>query len=113
MKNLTVKELATKIVGDGKKPNKYFVTIGYGWYMPVNEEEMEQVDNSMDSVSILFTNKDEAIQCYNSISLFNGTVKGITGETIGQVMIEDRLTGTIKEKYLTQNINGTFRVTNF
>lgn len=109
---LTVKELATKIVGDGKKPNKYFVTIGYGWYRPFGEDaEMIQAKNSLDSESLLFTNKTDAEDLFYAIALSNQAHNGkITGETIGQVMIEDRLTGVIKEKCLRQRENGTFFV---
>jgi len=101
---LTVKELATKIVGDGKKPNKYFVTIGYGWYFPNESEEMIQVKDSLDSVTVMLTNKEDAIKLYNSIII--RTISPVTKETIGQVMIEDRLTGVIKEKCLTMLDNG-------
>ena len=107
MKNkLTVSELATKIVGDGKKPNKWFITLGYGWYFPKDSEDMVQVENSMESITMLFTVKSQAEEMFNSFKIHG--IDKVTGETIGQVTLEDRLNGVVKEKNLRQLQNGAF-----
>jgi len=108
----SAKELAVKLVGDGKTPNKYFVTVGYGWYKPSNNEEMIQVKNSLDSVTMLFNTREAAEHCYNGLRIPTN-IKEVTGETIGQVMIEDRLTGVIKEKFIDQLSSGKFYINSF
>ena len=50
---MTAKEMATQMVGDGKSPNKYFVTTS-PWYMPMGGEEMQVIpgfdENSSETV---------------------------------------------------------------
>lgn len=111
-KNKSAKDLAVQLVGDGKKPNKYFVTIGYGWYMPKDSEDMKQAKNSLDSVTMLFNTREAAEQCYQSITPMADSGK-ITGLTIGQVMIEDRLTGVIKEKFLSHVSGNLYRIKHY
>jgi hypothetical protein len=105
---LTPNDLAREIVGDGKKPNKYFLTIGYGYYKPKDSEELIQVENSIEAVTILLPNKEAAMAAFEAIEMIPNSK--VTGETIGQVMIEDRLRGTVIEKILTQRQNGSFYI---
>jgi len=111
---LTVKQLATKIVGDGKSPNKYFVTIAYGWYKPKESDnvgiEMKQADNSLDSVTVLFTSRADAEQFYDNVPMYAASIDKVTGETIGQIILEDRKNGTIKEKFIAERKNGGFAI---
>lgn len=97
MTNQETKQLATEIVGDGKSPNKFFVTSG-PYYFEVDEfGDREAVlldgftDNHVDTT--IFDTFEEAEKYYNDIELdiYDG---------IGQVMIEDRKSGIIKEKAL-------------
>lgn len=109
-KETNVKELAKIMVGDGKRPNKWFLTVAYGWYMPVNngaedDRDMEQVADSLDSITMLFNNKEDADTAYDAINL---TASKMTGSTIGQVILEDRLTGVVKDKYLEQTKSNSF-----
>lgn len=114
---LSAAELATQIVGDGKKPNKYFVTIGYGWYRPKMTEadgnelpEMVQAPNSLESVTLgPFNSRGQALNTFNSIEL-NTAIEKVTGETISQVIIEDRLSGTVREKCLAERRSHGFCV---
>lgn len=100
-------QLATQIVGDGKKPNKYFITIAYGYWRPKQTDpeecpEMEQAKNSLDSVTMgPFTSKGAAEAVYNAISLDTDILE-VTGQMIGEVVMEDRLTGVVKNKFLAQ-----------
>lgn len=99
-KETSIMELAKNLVGDGKSPNKYFVTIAYGWYLPANDEaDAIQVENSLDCVTVLFTDKQNAINFYESVLTYQYEGK-ITPETISQVILEDRKTGVIMDKIL-------------
>jgi hypothetical protein len=104
---LSPAELATKIVGDGKKPNKYFVSIGYGYYRPKQvtpgeDEECKQAPNALDSVIMgPFTSRAAAEAVYQSIKI-DTDVPEVTGQTLSYVCMEDRLTGTVKDKTLAQ-----------
>jgi hypothetical protein len=104
----TVKKLASELVGDGKSPNKYFVTIGYGWYMTEGEEsEGEQMKDSLDCATIFLEDEESANVVFDAIPI-NKDVTKVTKYTIGQVTIEDRKTGTIREKYLFKSKSGHF-----
>ena len=93
-----IKELATEIVGDGKDPNKFFVTVSP--YFAVNSNdafESELLDGytDKDTETRLFNTFEQANEYYNSVDLD-------PYEGIGTVMIEDRKTGTIKQKELSK-----------
>lgn len=109
-KETSIKELAKNLVGDGKSPNKYFVTIAYGWYRPKGEEEMKQVGNSLDSVTVLFTSRPDAEQFFENIPMCAASIDEVTKETIGQIILEDRKTGVLMEKCIYQRDNGTFNI---
>lgn len=92
-----IKQLATEIVGDGKSPNKFFVTSG-PYYFEVDEygdREAVLLDGFTDNhvETTIFDTLEDAEKYYNDIELdiYDG---------VGQVMIEDRMTGAIKEKTL-------------
>lgn len=98
-KEVSAKEMARNMVGDGKRPNKYFVTIAYGYYFPIGEDDdMIQAANSLESSTFFFNNKQEAEEFFDSIPMPTNR-KEITGKTISQIMIEDRLTGVVKDRF--------------
>ena len=100
-----IKQLAKEIVGDGKDPNKFFVTVSSYFTVdndehgdPYNMElESELLDGytDKDTSTLLFDTFEQANEYYNSVDLdpYDG---------VGSVMIEDRKTGTIKQKKLTK-----------
>ena len=89
-----IKKLASEIIGDGQLPNKFFVTTGP--YITVVDEygdlDSELLDGytANDTVTEVFDTYEEANEYFNSIELdiYDGTA---------QAMLEDRLTGQIKE----------------
>jgi hypothetical protein len=89
--------MAREMVGDGKSPNKFFVTSS-PWYNVTDEYgdiESELIDGFEDnnSETRVFDSLEEAEEYYEEVDLdiYDG---------IASVLIEDRKTGTIKEKYL-------------
>lgn len=93
-----INELAKEIVGDGKDPNKFFVTVSP--YFAVNSNdafESELLDGytKEDTETHLFDTFEQANEYYKSVDLdpYAG---------VGTVMIEDRKTGTIKQKELSK-----------
>ena len=98
----SAKELAKELVGDGKTPNVWFVT--YGAYIMVREDfdcsdnELLEGYSEKDSETFgPFYSYQEACDKYDDIDLD-------PHDGIGQVFIEDRLIGTVKEKYLEKVI---------
>lgn len=95
---MTAKEMAQKMVGDGQSPNKYFVTVG-PWYMPQNSEEMELIPGYTEFISetVMFEDKDDALEYYSDVELrfANG---------VGHVMVEDRMVGTLCERFLHETV---------
>ena len=97
MTNLEKKQLASEIVGDGQLPNKFFVTTG-PWVTIVDEygdRESELLDGytENDTVTEVFDTYEDANKYFSSIELdiYDGTT---------QILLEDRLTGVIKEECL-------------
>jgi hypothetical protein len=88
------KLLATQIVGDGQTPNRFFVTTSP--YVTIVDEfgdydsEMLKGFSEDDVWTEVFDTYEEANEHYNRIELdhYHG---------ICQIMLEDRLTGVIKE----------------
>ncbi len=72
---------------------------------------MVEVKDSLESVTIGFIRKEDADEVYNSIKLH--AINKMTGKTIGQVCMEDRLTGVLKEKYYKQFDNDLFVVEHY
>ncbi len=97
MANEQARAMATEMVGDGQSPNKFFVTSS-PYYLVIDEfgyRESELLDGYPDSYveTKVFDTLDEAEEYYDQIDLD-------IYEGIGSVMIEDRLTGQLKEKAL-------------
>lgn len=95
---MTAKEMAQKMVGDGKSPNKYFVTVG-PWYMPKNSEDLTLIfgfDKNM-SETVVFDDKEKALEYYRDIEL-----KFEDG--VGHVMLEDRMVGVLCERFLHETV---------
>jgi hypothetical protein len=96
------KALATKMVGDGQLPNKFFVTTG-PWITVY--EDFGQVDQEIldgyevgDTETEVFDTYEEAKEYFEGIELdhYSG---------VGQVLLEDRLTGVIIERSLEKIIS--------
>lgn len=93
-----IKELAREIIGDGKDPNKFFVTVS-PYFTVENEDDFESelLDGytDKDTETRLFDTFEQANEYYESVDLdpYAG---------VATVMIEDRKTGTIKQKELTK-----------
>lgn len=97
MTNQEVQKLAREIIGDGQEPNMFFVTSG-PYYMEVDESgdgDYILLDgySHNDTDTKVFDTLEEAEYYYDQVDLD-------IYEGIGQVMIEDRKTGVIKEKTL-------------
>jgi hypothetical protein len=94
MTQTEIKALATEIIGDGQLPNKFFVTTG-PWVTIVDEfgdqdSEMLEGFSDRDVWTEVFDTYEEANKHFESIELdiYDGTA---------QILLEDRLTGIIKE----------------
>ena len=97
MTQAEIKALATEIIGDGQMPNKFFVTSS-PWVTIVDEygdQESELLDGytADDTWTQVFDTYEEANDHFQKIELdiYDGTA---------QVLLEDRLTGVIKEMSL-------------
>ena len=100
MNQVEIKKLASEIIGDGQDPNKFFVTISP--YIQVETDGDFEYDSEIlegyskdDMVTSVFDTFKDANEFYDSIDLDPHLGSG-------SVMIEDRKTGTIKEKTLTK-----------
>jgi len=96
--NQEVKEMAREMVGDGQTPNLWFVTQGpfiiEGDGNTGAFELIEGYDPDKDTTTMgPFESYAEARACYDYID-------PDYEYGIGQVFIEDRLCGTVTEKYL-------------
>ena len=93
-----ISELAKEIVGDGKSPNKFFVTVS-PYFTVENEDDFESelLDGytDKDTEIYLFDTFEQANRYYDSVDLDPHS-------GVATVMIEDRMTGTIKQKELTK-----------
>lgn len=97
MTNQEAQKLARELVGDGQDPNMFFVTSGPYYY---ETDEFGNIESILldgfthnDTYTKVFNTLEEAEQYYDEIDLD-------IYEGVGQVMIEDRKTGVIKEKIL-------------
>jgi len=91
------KALASEMVGDGQTPNRFFVTTSPHFYV-VSESgdrdfELLEGFSNEDSETEVFETYEEAKEYYD-----NADLDVYSGDSY--VMIEDRLTGVISEKYL-------------
>jgi len=101
MTQTEIKALASEIIGDGQLPNKFFVTTG-PWVTVVDEfgdQDSELLDGytADDTWTQVFDTYEEANDHFQKIELdiYDG---------ISQIMLEDRLTGVIKETSLEKVI---------
>ena len=98
-----IKALATEIVGDGESPNKFFVSVSPYFRMVQDtsvfgeghrDAVLEGFDAEKDyTIYGPFDTLEEAEECYNDQELDDSY-------GVGSVYIEDRETGTVKEKWL-------------
>jgi hypothetical protein len=98
MTQVEIKALASEIIGDGQLPNKFFVTEGPYVMVRVDEYESDfaKIEGFEDTQSTTygpFDSYEDALEQYNECELDEGC-------GIGQVFIEDRLSGQMREKYL-------------
>lgn len=96
---MTAKEMAQKMVGDGKSPNKYFVTHS-PFYMPKDSEmgRLELIpgfEGYEEGSTVMFDDKQKALEYYRDIEL-----KFSNG--VGHIMIEDRIVGVLCERFLRE-----------
>lgn len=100
-----IDQLATEIVGDGKDPNKFFVTVSP--YFTVDNDEHGDPSNMEFESELLagYTDKDKEIRFFDTFEQANEYYNSVDLDPdsgVGTVMIEDRKTGTIKQKELTK-----------
>jgi len=105
-----IKKLASEIIGDGQTPNKFFVTVSPHIMVYTNDNEidtrlMDGFDDA-DAHTITFGAFDtfeEACEAYDDIDL-----DPYLGQC--QVVIEDRLTGQIKQKCLEEVVRVDYSI---
>lgn len=93
-----VKKLASEIIGDGQLPNKFFVTESPNILVTdeFGDKDYEILPGYEEEPSYTFgpfNTLEEALAAYDDADLD-------IYEGVGSVVIEDRLTGQIKEKTL-------------
>ena len=103
LKDDSPENLAVEMVGDGKDPNKFFVTVSPCFMVEsdeVGEVYPEYLDgySEKDKQTFMFDTFEEANECYNLQDLNHY-------EGVCSVTMEDRKTGTIKDKYLLKVIS--------
>jgi len=99
---LEAKDLAREIVGDGKSNNLWFVTSGP--YM------LERTDHYESDYVLLDGYSESDSECFGPFFSYEDACKKYDDidldphSGVGQVFIEDRLIGTVKEKFLEKII---------
>ena len=100
-----IKELAREIIGDGKDPNKFFVTVS-PYFTVDNDEHGDPYNMELESELLDgYTKEDTETRLFDTFEQANEYYKSIDldpHEGIGQVIMEDRKTGVIKQKELTK-----------
>lgn len=98
-----IKDMARNMVGDGGTPNMWFVTVGpyvilKDDYDDSSYEIIDGYDKDKDAHTYgPFNSYKEALECYDDHSLD-------VDSGVGQVFIEDRQCGVVKEKWLTKKM---------
>ena len=92
--DIKLTEDAVTIVGDGKLPNIFYVTISSNAFEADLETVIELNGYSISGVIKSFSDESEAIEFAKSIPLQHETYNG----EIGSVFVEDRLTGVLMER---------------
>ena len=93
-----VKKLASEIIGDGQTPNKWFVTTSP--YIKTPDGDDELLEDAVESDAYTygpFETYEEAVDCYDEQTLD-------ASYGVGQVVIEDRECGQVREKFLTKRV---------
>lgn len=98
---MTAQKMARIMVGDGKSPNKYFVTHS-PFFMPKDSEmgRLEVIPGYEDfeeGSTVAFDDKEKALEYYRDVEL-----KFANG--IGHVMLEDRMVGVLCERFLNETV---------
>lgn len=95
------------IVGDGKLPNRWFVTITPNYYVQNPEDptcwDIEEFEKATEADTVTygpFSSFEEALVLYDNTDLDADLL-------IGSVMIEDRLEGIVKDKNLYKVVKTT------
>jgi hypothetical protein len=92
-----IKALASEIIGDGNTPNKFFVTTSPYFYeideFGGGQHKLLDGYDSDETLTYVYDTLEEAEDMYDELELD-------IYEGIGSVVIEDRLSGQIKEKSL-------------
>lgn len=99
-----IQKMASEMVGDGKKPNKFFVTVS-NKYIYVRDglgEIYEELNDRIrpgqeESTTEVFDEFDDAMKYYEEVELS-------IDDSATEVILEDRLTGVIAHRYLTKKI---------
>lgn len=99
-------KLAIQMVGDGQDPNKFFVTVSPSFMIEsdeVGEIFSEYLDgySAKDKQTFMFDSFEEANEFYNQQNLDHY-------EGVCSVTMEDRKTGTIKDKYLLKVVSVSY-----
>lgn len=97
-----IKEMARTMVGDGGMPNMWFVTTGPYYRPNVSDPdwEFELLDGYTEKDTYTygpFDTYEEAVDCFEAEMLD-------ADDGVGQVFIEDRKCGTVREKWLTKRL---------
>jgi ABC-type glycerol-3-phosphate transport system substrate-binding protein len=98
-----IRKLATEVIGDGGKPNLWFITQSpyckaqdyyehYSMY-----DELLPGYNDYDSYTEVFESYEEAVEAFEDIEL--DPVLGV-----GTVYMEDREIGVVREKWLVKKV---------
>lgn len=100
-----IKELAIEIIGDGKDPNKFFVTVS-PYFTVDNDEHGDPYNMELESELLDgYTDKDTETRLFDTFEQANEYYESVDLDPyagVATVMIEDRKTGTIKQKELTK-----------
>jgi len=100
MTQAEVKKLASEIIGDGQTPNQWFVTTSAYIRNINNGNEQELIEGYSEKDTCTygpFNDFEDAVDCLDDQEL---SVK----HGVGQVCIEDRMCGTVTEKWLTKKV---------
>lgn len=97
----SVEDEARDMIGDGKTPNKYFVTISDDYVLrnpkthdPISASELWKIDSKGKTIKS-FDNYEEARQFADSFSVGKESYDGIK---VNSVFVEDRLSGQVYNK---------------
>jgi hypothetical protein len=96
-----IKTLATEIIGDGQLPNKFFVTAGP--WVTVTDEFGDVQFELLDGFDEDYT-ETKVFDTYEDANKYFESVELDIYDGVAQILLEDRLTGVIKESSLEKII---------